>query len=168
MTLHDPTAGRGDGDAAHAVLDRQQDRLARGELQARLVEPRWMEPAKAVGQDQRERDAKRKVGTEEIEPDEDRLTVRLFERVDERAADRLHERAPGGERANPQRVVDRDLRELDVTHDRMVAVPVHDGRSLAAATEHLDRYVGGDSVDEDESPRSHPRRTHRVEDDDVA
>jgi len=37
--------------------------------------------------------------------------------VEQRSADRLHERTPGGQRPHAHRVLDGHLRELDVAHD---------------------------------------------------
>ena len=43
--LHGPAAGRGHRDGADPVRRGQENRLARRELEARLVEPRRMQPA---------------------------------------------------------------------------------------------------------------------------
>ena len=164
--LHGAAARRRDGGRGDAVGDRQEDRLPGGHLQARLVERGRMQPAQRVGQDQREGHAQREVGLEQIEADDDRLAVLLLERVDQRAADRLDQRAPGRQRPQPQGVLDGDLGELDVAHDRVLPVPVHDRRLLDAA-EDLDRDVGRHRVDEDEPAGADARRRRRVDDDHI-
>ena len=60
-------------------------------------------------------------------------------------AHRLDERLAGGERAHPHRLLDGDLGEVDLPHDRMRPVPVHDGRGLETA-QHLERHVAGGTV----------------------
>ncbi len=125
-----------------------------------------MEPAQAVREDQREGDAQRQVRLEEVEPDEHRLAVGLLEGVDERPAHGLDERPARGERADAQRVLDHDLRELDVAHDRVRPVPVHDGRPLDPA-EDLEGHVGRHRVDEHEPALPRARRRDGVQDDDV-
>ncbi len=141
---------------------RQQDRLPRGQLQARLVQRGRVQPAQRVGQDQGEGHAQREVRLEEVEADEDRLAVRLLQRVEQGSADRLHERAAGGQRSHAHRVLDGHLRELDMAHDGVRAVPVHDRRRLDAA-EHLERHVGRHRVDEDVAARADLGRRGRVE-----
>lgn len=149
-----------------AVRHRQEDRLARRELEARLVERPRMQPAQRVRQDQRERHPQREVRLEQVEADEDGLAIGLLERVEERPADRLHERAPGGERPHAHRVLDGDLRELHVAHHGVRAVPVHH-RGILEASEHLQRHVGRDRVDEHVAARADLRRRRRVQHDDV-
>ena len=101
------------------MLDRQQDRLTGGELEARLIETGRMQPAQPVGEDQRKGHPQREVGLEEVEADEERLAVGFLERVDQRATDRFHEGPAGREGPDAERVLDVHLRELDVTHHRV-------------------------------------------------
>ena len=125
-----------------------------------------MEPPQRVRQDQRERDVKRQVRSEQVEPHEQRLAIRLLERVDERPRRRLDDRLAGGERPHPDRVLDDDLGEVNVAHDGAAAVPVEDGRPLHAA-EQLDRHVARGAVDEHVPAATDPRRVHAVEHHDV-
>ena len=148
------------------MRDGQQHRLTGRQLQARLLERGGVQPAQRVGQDQRKRDAQREVRLEQVEADEDGLAVRLLERVEQWTTHRLHERTPGRQRPHAHGVLDGDLRELDVAHDGMRAIPVHDRRALDPA-EHLQRHVGRHGVDEDEAAWSHLRRRRGIEHHDV-
>jgi hypothetical protein len=145
---------------------RQEDRLSGCELEARLVEPRRVQPAQRVREHQRERDPQREIRLEQVEADEERLPIGLLEGIDDGSAHRLDDRPAGRERTDPHRVFDGDLGELDVTHHRVRPVPVHDRRALEPA-QHLERHVGRHDVDEDEPARADPGRCHRVEHDNI-
>ncbi len=120
---HAAPGRRAHGGGGHPVLDRQQDRLARLELQARLVEPGRVQPAEPLREHEREGDPQREVAAEEIEAEEERLAVALLQGVDQRPAHRLHQRLAGGERPDAHRVLHRHLGEVDLPHDRDASGP---------------------------------------------
>ena len=140
LRLDAPPARRGHGGRGDPVGDRKQNGLPGGELQARLIAARGMEPAQAVGQDEGKGHAQREIGLEQVEPDEDRLPVLFLERVDQRAAHRLHQGPARRQGPDAQRVLDHHLGQVDVAHHQVVAVPVHDGRPLQPP-HHLDGHV---------------------------
>src|SRR2546422_2529325 len=165
-TLDGPAAGGRHRDGRDAVGRRQENRLTCRELEARLVEPRRVEPAQGVREHQRERDPQREIGLEQVEADEERLPVGLLQRVDEGPPHGFDDRPSRRQRTDAHRILDGDLRELDVTHHRVRPVPVHDRRALQSP-QHLERHVRRHGVDEDEPARSGPGRAHRIEHDDV-
>ena len=144
------------------MLHRQQDGLAGLQLQARLVEADRTQPAQPLGEDQREGHPQREVGAEQVEAEEERLAVALLEGVDQRAAHRLHQGLARRDRPDAHRVLDRHLGEVDLAHDRMRPIPVHDGGVVEPA-QHLERHVGGHRVDEHESPVAELGRAHAVD-----
>ena len=155
--LHRPAAGRRDGRRGDAVRDGQQDRLPGRQLQARLVERGRVQPAQRVGQDQRERDPQREVGLEQVEADDDRLAVRLLERVDERAAHRLHQR-PARPPAAACRMAS-SMATLANSTWRITGCARSQSMivGLLEPAQHLDRHVGRHRVDEDEAAGAHLR-----------
>ena len=163
----DPPARRGrHGRRGHPVLDGEQDGLARRQREARLIEAGRVQPPEALRQHEREGHAQREIGLEQVEAEEHGLSIPLFERVHERTAHGLHQGLARGERAHPHGVFDRDLREVELTHDGVRPVPVHDDRVLETP-EHLERHVGRDRVHEHEAPVADARGARGVDDDDV-
>ena len=125
-----------------------------------------MQPPEALRQHEREGHAQREIGLEQVEAEEHGLSIPLLERVHERTAHGLHQGLARGERAHPHGVFDRDLREVELTHDGVRPVPVHDDRVLETP-EHLERHVGRDRVHEHEAPVADARGARGVDDDDV-
>ena len=108
-----------------------------------------MQPAERLGHHEGEGHAEGQVGLEEVEAEEDGLPVRLLQEVDERASHSLHEDLPRGQGPHAHGILNGDLGEVHLAHDRMLPVPVHDHGRLDAS-QHLDGHVGRRGIDEDE------------------
>ncbi len=105
-------------------------RLAGAKLQTDILEAARREPPQGVRDEQRKRHPQRKVGPVQIEPDHDGLDAPLVHRIDQRRQIRFYQRASAPQGPDSHRLLDRHLGQIQVAHDWMVSVPVHDRRVL--------------------------------------